>query len=148
MLEYRIHIFLKIIIIPALILVLFGIYILTIHKEYYFMILNILLTLVLVYFEINTLVLKLVLEENKGITISGFFYFLRKHIEFKDIRKIESTDLSIIPIYILIPKEGRFMYLLGFKDISQLIFNIYKYSSTDIISSKVKRIVEKKERCK
>ncbi|AZR73485.1 hypothetical protein BBF96_08870 [Anoxybacter fermentans] len=99
-------------------------------------------SIVITFLTINSLYHKLILDD-EGIKMEAIGFVWRKCLKWDEIETIISERYFGVPIYILVPKEGRAMYLSGYKNSKQLLFDIYNFAPHLFINPKIKRKIER-----
>ncbi|AZR73492.1 hypothetical protein BBF96_08905 [Anoxybacter fermentans] len=94
---------------------------------------------------INSFYQKLILDQ-RGIEMKTIGYVWRKYLRWDELKMITYTGYYGFPFFILIPREGRAMYLSGFKNIDQLLLDIYNFAPHVILHPNVKKRIEKAKR--
>ncbi len=142
---YKTHPFYKIITIPVLSFVLYGVYSSYIDKEYFNLFLSILGVVFILYIAIGLWKLKLILN-NEGIRVKSwiYMYIWQDFLKWEEVQKIDTTyGAYSTPYYILVQKEGRSMYVAGVKNMNKLLLEITQYAPHVKLHPKVRKKVEK-----
>ncbi|AZR73473.1 hypothetical protein BBF96_08810 [Anoxybacter fermentans] len=102
-------------------------------------------SLIVTYVTLNAFYQKIILDEN-GIKAKVIGYAWQKYLNWGEVRTIICEEYFGVPIYILVPQRGRAMYLSGFKNIDQLLLDIYNFAPHVILHPNVKKRIEKAKR--
>jgi hypothetical protein len=122
---------------------IYGLYSSYINKGYFELFLSIFGVTLVIYFAIASWKLKLILT-NEGIRIKAWGYIWQEFLKWEKIKIIDSTyGAYSAPYYILVPEEGRAMYLAGIKNMNKLLFEISQYAPNVKLHPKVRKKVEK-----
>ncbi len=140
---YKIHPLFKILIFIPLVCSIYGIYSSYFDKDYLNLFLSIAGVVFVIYFTVAGWKLKLILND-EGIRMTTWGYVWQGFLEWEEIEIIDTTyGAYSTPYYILVPKEGRAIYLAGIKDMNKLLLEITQYAPHIKLHPKVRKKVEK-----